>query len=68
MGCVPAVDGDTIGVRGTRVCLHGSHAPESAQGCRAGCRCWPFGREATPAIARRIGGRCVACEVRDWDG
>ena len=66
-GSARVIDGDTLEVRGTRIRLHGIDAPESAQGCRAGGRRWPCGREATRALSRRIGGRTVACEERDRD-
>ena len=66
-GSARVIDGDTLEVRGTRIRLHGIDAPESAQGCRAGGRRWPCGREATRALAGRIGGRTVACEERDRD-
>ena len=67
-GPARVVDGDTLDVRGTRIRLYGIDAPESGQRCRAGGRRWPCGREATQALARRIGGRPVACEQRDRDG
>ena len=66
-GPARVVDGDTLEVRGTRVRLHGIDAPESAQGCRRGGRTWLCGRGAGRALARRIGSRAVACEVRDRD-
>ena len=66
-GSARVIDGDTLEVRGTRIRLHGIDAPESAQGCRAGGRRWPCGREATRALSGRIGGRTVACEERDRD-
>ena len=62
------VDGDTLEVRGTRVRLHGIDAPETKQTCIVGGQRWRCGREATQALARRIGGRPVACEERDRDG
>lgn len=66
-GPARVVDGDTLEVRGTRIRLHGIDAPESEQRCRTGGRRWPCGGEATRALARRIGGRPVACEERDRD-
>ena len=67
-GSARVVDGDTLDVAGVRVRLHGIDAPESAQRCRASGRYWLCGREATRALASRIGGRPVACEERDRDG
>ena len=66
-GLARVVDGDTLDVERVRVRLHGIDAPESAQRCRASGRLWPCGQEATRALARRIGGRPVACEERDRD-
>ena len=66
-GLARVVDSDTLDVDRVRVRLHGIDAPESAQRCRASGRLWPCGQEATRALARRIGGRPVACEERDRD-
>ena len=60
-------DGDTVRLAGERVRLHGIDAPESKQTCVAGGRRWRCGSEATRALARRIGGRPIACEERDRD-
>ena len=64
-GRARVVDGDTLDLGGVRIRLHGIDAPESAQGCRARGRGWSCGREATRALAGRIGGQPVACEERD---
>ena len=61
------IDGDTLEVRGTRVRLHGIDAPERTQRCRSAGRVWSCGREATRALAHRIGLRPVACSRLDQD-
>ena len=66
-GPARVVDGDTLDVGGVRVRLHGIDAPESAQNCRAGGQRWSCGREATRALAGRIGGNRVACDERNRD-
>jgi len=67
MGLARIIDGDTLEVRGSRIRLHGIDAPESAQRCRSGGRVWSCGREATRALARRIGSHPVACKEHDRD-
>ncbi len=66
-GSARIIDGDTLEVRGTRIRLHGIDAPESAQQCRSQGQVWSCGREATRALARRIGSHPVACKERDRD-
>ena len=66
-GRARVIDGDTLEVGSARVRLFGVDAPERAQSCVAGSRPWPCGRQATQALAGRIDGRSVACEVRDRD-
>ncbi|MDE0412482.1 MAG: thermonuclease family protein [Gammaproteobacteria bacterium] len=66
-GTARIIDGDTLEVRGSRIRLHGIDAPESAQRCRSGGRVWSCGREATRALARRIGSHPVACKKRARD-
>ena len=61
------IDGDTLDVGGVRIWLQGIDAPESGQSCRAGGKRWACGREATRALAGRIGGRSVECQERDRD-
>lgn len=61
-GTARIIDGDTLEVRGSRIRLHGIDAPESAQRCRSEGRVWSCGREATRALARRIGSYPVACK------
>lgn len=66
-GLASVIDGDTIGVGGERIRLHGIDAPESEQLCRAGGTSWPCGRQASHALADRLGGSLVVCEERDRD-
>ena len=66
-GPARVIDGDTLDVGDVRIRLHGIDAPESKQSCRAGGKRWSCGREATRALAGRIGGRSVACQERDRD-
>ena len=66
-GRARVIDGDTIELGTARVRLFGIDAPESAQSCLARGRRWPCGREATRALAERIGSRAVTCEERDRD-
>ena len=66
-GRASAVDGDTIEVGGSRIRLHCIDAPESGQLCRAGGTSWRCGRQASRALADRVGGRQVHCEERDRD-
>ena len=66
-GRASVTDGDSVRVAGERVRLHGIDAPESKQTCVAGGSRWRCGAEATRALARRIGGRSIACEERDRD-
>ena len=66
-GPARVIDGDTLDVGGVRIRLHGIDAPESKQSCLAGGKRWSCGREATRALAGRIGGRSVSCQERDRD-
>ena len=66
-GSAHIIDGDTLEVCGSRIRLHAIDAPESAQRCRTGGQVWSCGREATRALARRIGSHPVACKERARD-
>jgi len=59
------IDGDTRD--GTRVGLHGIHAPESGRTCRRRLRIWACGVEATRALELLIGISSVTCEKRATD-
>ena len=66
-GRARVIDGDTIEIGTVRIRLFGVDAPESTQRCLAGGRRWPCGREASRALAGRIGSSLVACEERETD-
>jgi endonuclease YncB( thermonuclease family) len=67
-GPVRVIDGDSFWRGETEIRLHGIDAPEYRQTCKdeAGKE-WPCGREATRALRQMVGGRDVACEIRDTD-
>ena len=61
------IDGDTLGVRGRRICLHGNDAPKSRQRCiRADGTSWRCRRQAALALSDLIGRQQISC-VRDKD-
>ena len=45
-GVVSVINGDTIGVHGRRIRLHGIDAPESRQLCRRDGKPWQCGKDA----------------------
>ena len=57
-GPARVIDGDTLGVSGQRIRLHGIDAPESRQWC---------GKYATKALRSLIAGNPVSCQERDVD-
>ncbi len=61
-GVVSLIDGDTIGVHGQRIRLHGIDAPESRQLCRLDGKPWRCGKDAANALADKIAPRPVTCE------
>ena len=66
-GSPTVFDGDTLKIGAHWIRLHGIDAPEGAQICRADGARWRCGERAAHALAKRIGGRPVACEERDRD-
>jgi endonuclease YncB( thermonuclease family) len=60
------VDGDTLEIRGTRIRLYGSDAPESGQRCRWNGKDYRCGWQAA-AVDDLIARRSVRCEERDVD-
>jgi endonuclease YncB( thermonuclease family) len=67
-GPVRVIDGDSFWRGETEIRLSGIDAPEYRQTCKdkAG-QDWPCGRDAMRALKQLIGGRDVACEIRDTD-
>ena len=67
-GTASVIDGDTIEIRGTRIRFHAIDAIEGRQRCRKqdGSE-WRCGRDASFALADRIGRAPVSCEIRDTD-
>lgn len=67
-GRASVVDGDTIEIGGERIRLHGIDALESDQICQRGSgegyRC---GQEAALALADKVAGRTVRCDLVDRD-
>ncbi len=66
-GPAKVVDGDTIGVAGQRIRLHGIDAPEGRQTCRRAAVTWLCGIEAARALRQFIDSRRVTCRERDVD-
>lgn len=67
-GPVRVIDGDSFWRGESEIRLYGIDAPEYRQTCKdeAG-QIWNCGRDAMRALKQLIGGRDVACEIRDTD-
>lgn len=67
-GPVRVIDGNSLWRGEAEIRLYAIDAPEYRQTCKdqAG-QDWPCGREAMRALRQLIGGRDVACEIRDTD-
>ena len=63
IGKAIVADGDTLEIRGTKIRLHGSHAPESGQLCRWTGKDYRCGWQA--AVDDLIARQSVRCEKRD---
>ncbi len=61
-GAALVIDGDTLGIHGQRIRLHGIDAPESRQLCRLDGKPWQCGKDAANALAERIARRPLRCE------
>lgn len=66
-GKARAKDGDSLRVGRREVRLWGIDAPEFDQTCEREGKAWDCGRAARAALASRVDGRVLACEVRDRD-
>lgn len=66
-GKARAKDGDSLRVGRQEVRLWGIDAPEFHQTCERDGRDWECGHAARSALASRVDGRVVECEVRDRD-
>ena len=58
-------DGDTIKVTNKRIRLHGVDTPEKKQICYKNSKKYNCGKEATDALAIKIGENSVTCKVKD---
>ncbi|MER2249567.1 thermonuclease family protein [Methylorubrum podarium] len=64
-GPATVIDGATLQIGGRRLRLHGIDAPDLDQTCSDGHeRDYSCGRAAAKALAARIGGESVTCELR----
>ncbi|WP_149758646.1 thermonuclease family protein [Roseivivax sediminis] len=62
------IDGDTLDVGDRRIRLFGIDAPESDQTCRRpDGSLWRCGQAATAALAGKVRGRQIVCDVRSTD-
>jgi endonuclease YncB( thermonuclease family) len=67
-GPARVIDGDTLDIGSTRVCLFGIDAPEAAQACKdARGRRWSCGEAAEDRLERLVAGRSVSCVGRGTD-
>lgn len=68
VGRATVVDGDTLGIRGQKIRLHGIDAPEASQRCtRQNGEQWRCGQKAANALSEKIGERNVRCEGKKRD-
>ena len=66
-GPARVIDGDSLEIQGERIRLHGIDAPENRQLCRLDGKPWQCGRDATDALASKIGNQRVTCQELDRD-
>ena len=68
IGTASVIDGDTLEIQGVRIRLHGIDAIEGRQTCTLPSgKSWRCGRDASFALADRIGRAPVTCHPRDTD-
>jgi len=67
IGAASIIDGDTIEVHGQRIRLHGIDAPESRQECIRNGESWLCGKDATQALADKVGSGLLECLPKDRD-
>jgi endonuclease YncB( thermonuclease family) len=68
VGRATVVDGDTLGIGGQKIRLHGIDAPESSQRCtRPNGKEWRCGQQAANALSEKIGHRNIRCEGQKRD-
>ncbi len=58
-GPARVIDGDTLGIQGQRIRLHGIDAPESRQLCRLNGKPWQCGKDAANALAAALISLCL---------
>ena len=61
-GTASVIDGDTVVINGERIRLHGIDAPEGKQTCQLDGQPWNCGRDASLALADKIGANPIECE------
>ena len=66
-GRATVVDGDTLDIGGKRIRMYGIDAPESEQTCQTEVQTYRCGRNATTALADKIGQHPIACYRKDTD-
>jgi len=66
-GTAVAKDGDDLIIAGRDLRLFGIDAPELGQRCEADGSVYPCGEWARDALAGKIAGASVNCELRDYD-
>jgi len=62
------VDGDTLGLNGTRYRIDGIDAPEAGQKCNSNTGTWACGKAATERISSLVLGQTVTCQPVKQDG